>query len=536
NLKERQSRKLTIGVAADLLDVRPLYVKGSRYIRDASISPSGARAVFGFRGEIVTVPAKKGDPRNLTNTTGVHERSPVWSPDGKFIAYFSDESGEYELHIKQQDGKGETKRFKLDGSGFYAAPVWSPDSKKISFTDNARSLYWIDVVTGAIRKIASEYLYTPGVFGTIRGVWSPDSKWISYTLNTAAYIQKVYVYSIEENKSYPITDGLSDVSEPVFDKSGKYIYFFASTDAGPIKHWFAMSNTEMRMTRAVYLATLRKDIPSPLAKESDEEEGIKIKEEEKEESKKKKDKTEETFSIEFDGLNFRIISLPIPAGNFFSLQVGEEGHVYYLKAPPTAGSPGAKGTNLHKYDIKERKDEVIMPEVNYYRISTDKKKILYRSGNSWEIAPLSGKIESDKRKLKTDAIEVLIDPRAEWNQIFNEAWRINRDYFYATNMHGVDWEAMREKYSVFLPHLACRSDLNRVIQWMCSELAVGHHRVGGGDTFQKPKRVPGGLLGADYIIKNGRYRFEKVYGGLNWNPELRSPLKEPGIDVKEGEY
>jgi len=537
NPQDKQSSKLTIGVAADLLGVRRRYVKGSRYIRGASISPSGARAVFEFRGEIITVPAEKGDPRNLTNTTGVHERSPVWSPDGKFIAYFSDKSGEYELHIKQQDGKTEAKQFKLNGSGFYAEPVWSHDSKNISFTDNARSLYWLNVETGMIKKIASEYLYSPGAFGTIRGVWSPDSKWICYTLNTAAYTQKVYVYSLEENKSYAITDGLSDVSDPVFDKSGKYVYFFASTDAGPIKHWFAMSNIDIRMTRAIYLATLRKDIPSPLAKESDEEKGIEKEEEsEEKESEKEKDKPEEPFSIEFDGLNCRIISLPVPAGNFFSLQTGDEGHIYYLEAPPTARGPGAKETNLHKYDLNDRKDKVIMSGVNGYQISADKKKILYISGNSWGIAPLSDNIESGKGKLKTDDIEVLIDPTAEWNQIFHEAWRINRDYFYATNMHGTDWKAMREKYSVFLRHLTCRSDLNRVIQWMCSELAVGHHRVGGGDTFQEPKRVPGGLLGADYFIENGRYKFKKVYGGLNWNPQLRSPLKEPGVDVKEGEY
>jgi len=537
NPQDKQSRKLTIGVAADLSEVRPRYVKGASYIRDASISPSGARAVFEFRGEIVTVPAEKGDPRNLTNTASVHERSPVWSPDGKSIAYFSDESGEYELHIEQQDGKGERRKFKLNGSGFYAEPVWSGDSKNISFTDNSRSLYWIEIKTGKIEKIAAEYLYEPGPFGTIRGVWSPDSKWICYTLNTAAYIQKVYAYSLEKNKSYAITDGLSDVSDPVFDKSGKYIYFFASTDAGPIKHWFAMSNADMRMTREIYVATLKKDIPSPLAKESDEEEGVKKKEEsEKKESKEEKDKNEEPFSIEFDGLNYRIISFPVEAGNFFSLQAGNEGHVYYLEAPPTAGGPDEKGTKLHKYDLKERKDKVILPEVNLYQISADKKKILYRSGDSWCIAELSDEIKSDKGKLNIDAIEVYIDPRTEWNQIFHEAWRINRDYFYATNMHGVDWEAMRKKYSVFLPHLSCRSDLNRVIQWMCSELAVGHHFIFGGDTFQEPKKVPGGLLGADYVIENGRYRFKKVYGGLNWNPELRSPLKEPGIDVKEGEY
>ncbi|MFC1557921.1 PDZ domain-containing protein [candidate division KSB1 bacterium] len=531
NLRDKQSRKLKIGAAADLQEVRPRYVKGDRYIRSASISPTGARAVFNFRGEIVTVPAEKGDPRNLTNTTGIHERFPAWSPDGKLIAYLSDESGEYELHIRQQDGKGKVRKFKLDGSGFYAAPVWSPDSEKILYTDNSQSLYWINLETGLTNKIASEYMIFPGAFGNIRGVWSPDSKWIAYTLNTAAYIQKVHIYSLEENKSYAVTDGLSEVSDPVFDKSGKYIYFFASTDAGPIKQWFAQSKIDMRMTRSIYLATLRKDIPSPVAKESDEEKGIKDKK-----KPEKEEDSEEVFSIEFDGLNYRIVSLPVSAANFFNLQTGEDGNIYYLEAPPTGGGPYAKGTKLHRYDLNKRKDDVIMPDVNRYLISADKKKILYYSKNSWGIAPLSDKIKTEKGKLKTDAIEVLINPRAEWNQMFHEAWRINRDYFYAANMHGADWEAMRDKYSVFLPHLACRRDLNRVIQWMCSELSVGHHYVRGGDSFQRAKRVSGGLLGADYSIENGRYRFKKVYGGLNWNPRLRSPLKEPGVDVNEGEY
>ena len=539
NLQDLQSEKLTVGVATDLLEVRPRYVKGSRYIRNSSISPTGARAVFEFRGEIITVPAEKGDPRNLTNTPGVHERSPVWSPDGKLIAYFSDESGEYKLHISQQDGKGETRKFELNGSGFYASPVWSPDNKKLTFTDNARNLYLIDLGSGTISKIASEYLYAPGAFGKIRGVWSYDSKWIVYTLNSEAYIQKVYVYSLSDKKSYPITDGMSEVSDPVFDESGKYLYFFASTDAGPVKHWFAMSNTDMRMTNNIYLVTLRKDIPSPLAKESDEEKEKETEQEENDNGKKgKKGKQEkmEPLFIDFDGINQRIIALPVSSGNYYDLRAGEEGQVYYLEASATTGGPNANDPKLHKYDLKDRKDEVILQKVDRYQISQDKKKILYAVNGDWNIVPASGEEKKDDGKLKTDAIEVRIDPKAEWNQIFDEAWRINRDYFYATNMHGVDWSAMKEKYSVFLPHLSCRSDLNRVIRWMCSELSVGHHRVGGGDYYFDPELVEGGLLGADYTIDNGRYKFKKVYGGLNWNPDLRSPLTEPGINVKAGEY
>ncbi|MEE9500976.1 MAG: PDZ domain-containing protein, partial [Candidatus Aminicenantaceae bacterium] len=538
-----QNKKLTIGVAADLMEVRSRFVKDFRYVRSASISPSGARAVLDFRGEIITVPAEKGDPRILTHTTGVHDRYPIWSPVGKSIAYFSDESGEYGLHVKHQDGKGEVKKFKLNGAGFYDTPVWSPDSQKISFADNSWSLYWIDLKTGVSKKIASEQFYGPSQFKTIHSAWSPDSKWIAYTLNTAAYMQKVCVYSIDKDKSYPVTDGMSDVGDPVFDQSGKYLYFFASTDAGPVKHWFAMSSADMRMTRSIYLAVLRKDIPSPLAKESDEEKGIEEKKEpeKKEEPKKKKAQPEKkkekpAFAIDLDGLNNRILALPVRAGAYFDLQAGKEGEIYYLEAPLVSRGPSGRETTLKRFDLKKREDEDVMPGVNGYAISADKKKILYRTRNSLGIIPAAEKAKPGQGKINIDAIEVRIDPKAEWKQIFHEAWRINRDYFYDPNMHGADWNAMRKKYAVFLPHLSCRNDLNRVIQWMCSELAVGHHRVGGGDFISQPKRVPGGLLGADYTIENGCYRFKKVYGGLNWNPELRSPLTEPKVDVKAGEY
>ncbi|MFC1724528.1 PDZ domain-containing protein [candidate division KSB1 bacterium] len=537
NISTLKSRKLTIGIAADHQEVRSRYVSNSRFIRNTSISPSGARAVFEYRGEIVTVPEKKGDPRNLTNTPGAHERDPVWSPDGKNIAYFSDESGEYKLLVKPQDGKGEAKSYKLNGSGFYTFPVWSPDSKKLTFADNSRGLYWIDLESGKIKKIDSEPLYFPGAFGSIQGIWTPDSKWIVYTKNTLALFQQVFIHSIDQNKSFAITDGLSDVSDPVIDNSGKYIYFFASTDAGPVKHWFAMSNADMRISRNIYLVTMEKETPSPLAKESDEE---KIKKEEKEAEKPKKadDKKEKTpdFKIEFDGLQNRIISLPIGTGNLYNLQSGADGIIYYLEALPNARGPFSSGTKLHKYDLEKRKDEVIVSNANDYIVSFDNKKILYRSGSSWFITSASSKAKAGEGKLKTDNIEVKIDPLKEWKQIFDEAWRVNRDYFYATNMHGADWPTMKKKYSAFLPHVVTRQDLNRIIMWMCSEVSVGHHRVGGGDYLNSPERVGGGLLGADYSIENNRYRFAKIYGGLNWNPGLRSPLTEPGVNVNTGDY
>ena len=264
-------KKLTVGIAADLLELRPRFVQGSKNIRSVDISPTGSRVVFDFRGDIITLPYEKGDPRNITLTTNVHEKYPSWSPDGKTIAYFSDASGEYMLHLKPQDGKGDPKIFKLSGTGFYAYPEWSPDSKKICFVDNGRNLYVLDINTGIIKKIDTDEIYAPNAFRNIFGDWSSDSKWIVYTKLMETNFKIVYLYSIDQQTSFRVTDGLSDVSEPKFDRGNKYLYFFASTDAGPVVNWFDLSNEDMRMTSSIYLVTLRKDIISPLVKESDEE-------------------------------------------------------------------------------------------------------------------------------------------------------------------------------------------------------------------------------------------------------------------------
>ncbi|HEX7137593.1 MAG TPA: PDZ domain-containing protein [Vicinamibacterales bacterium] len=524
----KTSRKVTIGVAADLEETRPRFVKGAKYVRNAGLSPSGARAVFEFRGEIVTVPAEKGDARNLTQTVGVHERSPVWSPDGRQIAYFSDESGEYELVITSQDGKGDRKHIKLVGGGFYDQPRWAPDGRTISFIDNSFSLYVVDLLSGTTKKIASEYMYSP--IKTLTSAWSPDSKWLAYTLNTPSYVQTVHVYSIDQGKSFPITDGLSEVSEPVFDRGGKYMYFFASTNAGPVKNWFAQSNEESRVMNSIYLAVLRKDDPSPLMKESDEEKGTPAKDQTKDTKKddKKEDAAPAVTVIDFEGLPYRILDLPIPAGEYSSLATGAEGQVYYLKT-----ADGKK--SLQRFDFKTRKTETFVADADEYHLSFDGKKVLVRSKTDWMIVATK-KGDAPDAKVNLDTVEVRIDPRAEWAQMFADAWRINRDYFYDPGMHGNDWKAIRAKYEPFVQHITVREDLTRLMQWMLSELSVGHSRESGGETLAELKTVPGGLLGADYAVENGRYRFKKVYGGLNWNPELRAPLTEPGVNVRPGEY
>ena len=533
---ETDSKKLKIGIAADLLELRPRFVKGTKYIRSAGLSPSGQRAVFDFRGDIVTVPAEKGDPRNITQTVSVHEKYPAWSPDGKTIAYFSDASGEYELHIKPQEGKGVVKTFKLNGTGFYANTRWSPDSKKISFTDNGRNLYVVDAATGTIQKIDADELYVPGPFRDMLGDWSSDSKWLAYTKVTETQFKRIYLYSIDQQKSFALTDGLSDASDPIFDRGNKYLYFFASTDAGPVINWFDQSNADMRSTNSIYLVTLQKETISPFARESDEEKvstgsGGK---EPADTAKTKKDAGAEkksSMTIDWEGIQNRIIDLPVKAGNYSQLGMGKEYELLYIVYPNAEG-PGM----LHKYDIKKRKDNEVM-EMDGYLLSADGKKMLYVKANTWAISGAGEKNEPGKGMLNTEAVQVKIEPKAEWPQIFDEAWRVNRDYFYDPGMHGTNWLAMKKKYEIFLPDLSCRSDLNNVLQWMFSELAVGHHFITDrGEVLKTPVKVGGGLLGADYSVDKNRYRITKIYGGLNWNPNLRSPLTEPGVNAKEGDY
>jgi len=514
--------RLTVGIAADLLELRPRFVRGGQYIRNADISPSGARAVFDFRGDIITAPAEKGDYTNITLTTSIHEKSPAWSPDGKSIAYFSDASGEYELHIKSQDGKGTAKVFKLNGAGFYDLPKWSPDGKRICFSDNSRSLYVIDVASGAVTKIDSDELYTPGPFRQIFGDWSYDSRWLVYTKVTSSFFKRVYLYSLDKQRSYPVTDGLSDAGEPTFDRNGKYLYFLASTDAGPVINWFDQSNIDMRKSSSIYLVTLQNKTISPFVKENDEE--VKAKEDTA--------KKPASLSIDLDGLENRIVDLPVKAGNYSQLGFAGDDLLLYIDNGTATDGSG----KLHKYNMKKRTDEEVV-DMNGYVLSASGKKMIYLAGDNWFITDAGEKPAPGKGMVNVGAIQVKIDPAAEWVDIFDEAWRVNRDYFYDPGMHGANWSAIKKKYAVLLPDLSCRRDLNVVFQMMFSELVIGHHFItDGGERYFNPRMVSGGLLGADYTIENNRYRIKKIYGGLNWNPNLKSPLTEPGVNAKTGDY
>ncbi len=538
DLQKNQSTRLRVGVAADLIETRPRFAKAAKFIRNATVSPSGARAAFEVRGEIITVPSEKGDDRNLTATPGSHERSPAWSPDGKSIAYFSDRSGEYRLTIAPQDGRGASRDFALSGSGFYERLEWAPDGSMLSLNDNSRTLYVVNAISGVMTKVATNPVYGPDP--GLDSAWSPDSKWLAYTRVTPNFLGQLFLYSVSDKKSTAVTEGLSDVSSPAFDPNGKYLYMFASTDAGPVQDWFAQSNADSRATRSVYMAVLPKGHASPLLRESDEEAGssnVTTPDAAADSAKKEEKSTPPkiaTVVIEFADLSQRIQALPIPSADYSSLQVGASGQVYLIR---TDGNPEEGGSRqLQRFDLKKRKIETLVPGAESYQITRDTKKILFKIKDSWSISEIGDKIDPEKNRLSLDKVQVRIDPRAEWAQMYDESWRIARDYFYDPGMHGADWKAIRTKYAAFLPHLTTRSDMTRVMRWLGSELSVGHLYVGGGDSLWQPETVPGGLLGADYEIDQNRYRFKKVYGGLNWNPDLRSPLTEPGVDVRPGEY
>lgn len=527
NPANNNTSKLKIGIAADLLDQRDRYIKGDQYIRDGDISPSGARVVMDFRGDIVTVPAGKGDVFNLTNTGGVHEKSPTWSPNGKLIAYFSDASGEYALHIKNQDGSGSAQAIKLNGSGFYAHMHWSPDSKKIAFVDNGRSLYVVEIATNKITKIAEDTHYLPGAFRELFGSWSSDANNIAYTTITETNFQRAWIYSLSENKSYPLTDALSNVTDPTFDPSGKYIYMLASTDAGPVVNWFDQSSNDMEETNSIYMVTLQKQVISPFAKENEMEMATDT----SSKAPYKADSSRTKLKIDWDGIQNRIVPFPIAKGRYRSLSAVKEGELFYLSASPHDAAP----TTLNLYSFKKQKEEVIMP-ADVYSIAAKGEKTLYYLKGKWGIAA-TGQKPTPEGIINTSAIQVKMSPRQEWNNIFNEAWRVNRDYFYDAKMHGVDWKAMKKKYESLIPDVASTNDLYKVMQWMFRELSVGHHRFdASGDRRANPDMVPGGLLGADYENNNNRYRIKKIYGGLNWTPDLRSPLTEPGVNVQVGDY
>jgi tricorn protease len=527
-----KSQKVNIQVSGDITSVRPKMVNVSNNISNFALSPTGARAVFEARGEIVTVPAEKGDIRNLTNSSGANDRDPAWSPDGKWIAYFSDESGEYALHLSEQSGMGQVKKINLGNPPtFFYSPVWSPDSRKITYIDKRLNVWYVDIEKGTPVRIDTDTYENPAL--TLNPSWSSDSRWVTYTKQLDNHLGAVFIYNIETGKTEQVTDGMSNATNAVFDKSGKYLYFTASTNSGPSSGWLDLSSIDRQITSSVYVVVLKKDLPSPLAPQSDEE---KIQEEGSRPPSPPAEKPREPqrVDIDFEGINHRILALPMPARNYVGLGVGKPG-VIFVTELPAAAFGNFVPASIHRFEMDKRRAERILEGVFNFAVSHNGEKILFQQGPRWVIASAIMPIRPGEGTLNLTQMEILVDPKAEWKQMYAEAWRIQRDFFYDPGLHGVDFQTFKKRYEPYLAGISHRADLTYLFQEMLGNMTVGHHNSVGGDIAQ-PNFVPVGLLGADYKTENGRYRFARVYTGENWNPQLRSPLTEPGVNVTAGEY
>jgi tricorn protease len=567
DLKSGTSKAVPVRVSGDLAEVRPHFEKlEAKRILRAGISPGGARAVFEVHGEIVTVPAEKGDIRNLTNSPAIADRDPAWSPDGKSIAYFSDESGEYALHIRAQNGLGEIRKIDLGKPpSYFYSPTWSPDSKKIAYFDKRLNLWYVDLdhptPVRVDTEIYEEYSFAPA--------WSPDSRWLAYTKNLRNYLHAVYIYSVSDHTSRQVTDGMSDAQFACFDKNGKYLYFTASTDVGLSAGGGNMSALGHPMTRSVYVIVLARDLPSPLAPESDEEkppeaaktqaakgesaspgnttEGQDASAKPKQEQPSQKEKKGQpvTVKVDFDRISQRVLALPVPARNYLGLTTGKEGVLFLPEAPPVLSFTDPPTFTLQKFDLKKRKVDKLLEEIRDFYVSFDGEKMLYRKGDQWSIAPTAAAPqapppgaeagEGGPKTLRLADMEVYVDPRAEWQQMYHEVWRIERDFLYDPHAHGLDLQAAEHFYRPYLDGIASRDDLNYLFEEMLGNITLGHVFIGGGEK-PDPRHVKGGLLGADYTVENGRYRFARVFDGENWNPNLKAPLTQPGVNVTAGEY
>jgi tricorn protease len=551
DLRTSQLKPVPVQIAGDLPEVRPRMVNVGSRLTGAHLSPNATRALFEARGEIITVPAEKGDARNITNSQSVMERSPAWSPDGRTIAYFSDASGEYALHLAPQSGTGDVVKIAMPEPGYYRAARWSPDSKKIAFTDSHMRIWYVDVESKKPVQVAKQRYWNP-LGDDWAPVWSPDSKWLAYASSLPNYLGAIHIYSIATGKVVQITDGMSDAGNPVFDKDGKYLYFTASTDSGPSLQP-DVGSFSRPLTQSIYLVVLSKADPSPFAPESDEE---KISDAPKTDAPKTDEPRSDARSvpappksvevtIDFENIGQRILSMPLPPRRYTSLQVGKAGVLFALESP--APSPGEPATiTVHRHDLKTRKSDIAANGVRFFEVSASGEKMLTRQADNWFIRnlppppPASGAApgpppQPTGGQLNTSTIEVKIAPREEWRQMFKEAWRIERDFFYDPGFHGLNLARAEERYQRFVEGIGSRADLNYLFSEMLGNLVVGHLSVIGGET-PDVKRVQTGLLGCDYHIENGRYRFARVFNGENWNPQATAPLTQPGVNVAAGEY
>ncbi len=531
-----KSRQVPIHVAGDLPHVAPTVKNVSDNIEWFELSPSGARALFAARGEVFTVPAEHGEPRNITRSQGVRELSPVWSPDGRQVAYLSDRSGEYEVWVRDQDGSGEEKRITTDGDIWRFPLLWSPDGEKLAFGDKKQRLRYVEVDSGRVVDVDRSQRNDITTYA-----WSPDSNWLAYTKVADTLVSQIWLYSLEDEEASALTDPLIGNFSPVFDPEGRYLYFFSNRDFNLTFSGYEFAYLYTGPTR-LYMGTLNTDVARPFQPRSDEEEPGEDHAEDSEEAEDsenaekegddeadEKDDDDKPLRIDIDGFNNRVVAVPGPAGNYSQLAANADGPLYVF------GDGNGPGT-LKIYNIEDEKEETILEKIGGYALSRDGKKLIYSAGDNRGIIDVKPGQKSGDGKLNLAHMDVRIDPRAEWAQMYMDAWRTLRDWFYDPDLHGVDWEKMKRRYEHLLPHVAHRADLDYILGELGGELNTGHFYVQSGDQPGVERR-DGGLLGAELEAhESGYYRIMKIFPGENWHSDFRSPLTEPGVDVKEGEF
>ena len=591
-----QDHTLEVSIHGDLPNLAPHLAQISPdEILNASLSPTGQRAVIEAHGDIFTVPAEKGDTRNLTNTSNAAERGPAWSPDGQRIAYFSDASGEYQLYLRDQTGFKAPVVIDLPNPTYYYNLQWSPDSKHVLYTDKHLHLWYLDVPsedgkTPAGKPVLVDQSQTAGFGdGGFGPNWSPDSKWIVYTRDLENELKAVFLYSLDSHKFTQVTDGMSDASNATFDPNGKYVYFLASTDDGPSSAGIDLSSLDRAQTSAAYVVVLSKDEASPLPPESDDEKGKDAKKDDKSPDKSDADKKdddkkdadkkdtdkkdadkkdqrkpnaqekadakangkeakpdakEETgvkVKVDLEGIGNRILGLPVPARNYGGLVAGKAGAIYLLEGAPVGRSSSEDGgSGIHavwRFTLEKRKTEQVLSDLDAFVVSADASKALIAQHNSLSIVATDDLKPGDGnggKSLNLGNLTAFVDPRAEWKQIYHETWRIEREFLYDPNAHGLSIPKIEARYQPYLDGLASRSEFTYLSNEMLGEVTIGHMFISGP---RHPDGSPkAGLLGADYTVENGRYKIARILGGQNWTPGLASPLTLPGVYVKEGEY
>jgi len=576
DLKTEKLRQVSIEVVTDLVTLKPRVEEVSEQIHFACISPTGKRALFQARGDVFSVPAEHGVVLNLTRSSGVAERYPAWSPDGKWIAYFSDRSGEYELTLRAADGRGDEETLTAFGPGFRYPPQWSPDSRKLVFIDQTMRIWLHDLDTKTNRVVDQQLWRYHDELGRFKVSWSADSRWFAYPKDLERRQSAIAIYDVEKGETHQVTSGFYEDDLPVFDPDGKYLFFRTGREFKPIysdlDHTWIYANTHR-----LAAVPLRADVPSPLAPRNDEEPDTtkkdgKEKDSEKENGKEKpnggnengsgsengneegkseatsnEEKEEENDGdkagteekdapkpvlIDLDGFEQRVVLLPTKAGNYEDL-CAASGKLIYRFLPRTGSADETKA--LEYYDLEKRETQRILPDADGVELTADHKKLLVRKDKTYAIIEVKEGQKLDK-KLGTDTLETRVDPAAEWQQIFTDAWRLERDYFYDPSLHGVDWNAMRERYGALMRDAVTRWDVNYVIGELIGELNSSHTYRSGGD-LEKPPERPVGYLGCDFVLTNGAYRIERILRGAAWDAEVRAPLDEPGLtNVAEGDY